>query len=258
MQPSREPLVSLAGVGFAYPESPPLFDALSLEIARGESIGIVGPGGEGKSTLLKMIAGLLRPDRGTCRFESVALLDLPRHKRTDYRRRIGMTFQKSGLFDSLNVHDNLDFPLRTLTRLPRSERERKITAALESVGLAGTGALHVHEMCGGMQKRLGIARALLLEPELVLYDDPTAGLDPVTSRAIVDLIVRLKESSRMTIVVVTSDPALAYPISDRIGFLYRGKFRELAPPEELKKSQDAVVRQFLDGNTEGPLTEIDA
>jgi phospholipid/cholesterol/gamma-HCH transport system ATP-binding protein len=227
---------------------------IHLEIPRGETFALIGPSGEGKTVLLKLMAGLLRPDRGEVLFQGVALVDLSARRRSLFSRRIGMTFQKSGLFDSLTCAQNLDFPLRELTALSQAERERKIEKALEEVGLVGQGALMVHEMSGGMQKRLGIARALILSPEAILYDDPTAGLDPITSRSILELILEMKRKYEMTVVLVTSQPDQAYRMADRIGFLYKGDFLQIGSSEIIQASSQPVVKQFVGGLLEGPLT----
>ena len=227
---------------------------LNLTLRRGETFALIGPSGEGKSLCLKMMAGLVSPDRGTVLFHGAELGKMRGERLVSLRRRIGMTFQKSGLFDSLSCGENLRFPLRELLRLTGAEAEARVARALEDVGLSGTETLMVSEMSGGMQKRLGIARALVLSPEAILYDDPTAGLDPVTSGAIIDLILAMKHKYEMTVVLVTSDPVQAMHLSDRIGFLYQGDFAQIGTPDEIRGSEVAVVRQFVLGLPEGPLT----
>jgi phospholipid/cholesterol/gamma-HCH transport system ATP-binding protein len=149
---------------------------------------------------------------------------------------------------------NLRFPLREVLGLSRKESEEKIRVALDDVGLSGQGGLEVRELSGGMQKRLGIARTLVLSPEVALYDDPSAGLDPITSRQILTLIRRMKEKYAMTVVIVTSEPALTYDFTDRIGFLYNGDFLQTGTVDEIRGSRQPVVRQFMEGSLEGPLT----
>lgn len=232
----------------------PVLDALALEVRKGEAFTILGPSGEGKTVLLKMLAGLLPPTRGKVLFHGDDLYAQGRKSRARLATRIGMAFQKGGLFDSMSTGDNLRFPLRELLRLSRTDTEARMRKALEDVGLGGQEALEVRELSGGMQKRLGIARALVLEPEVALFDDPTAGLDPITSRAILELIKGLKERSGMTVLVVTSDPRQAYTLTDRIGFLYQGRFLEVGTQDAIRHSEIPVVRQFIEGRLEGPLT----
>lgn len=231
-----------------------LFDRLDLEIARGETVGILGPSGSGKSTLLKLMAGLISPTAGTIEMFGRPLKELEREDRPAFRRRVQMTFQKSGLFDSRTCRDNLEFTLRELLPLGPAAREQKISQVLGDVGLLGHQDLLPSQMSGGMQKRLGIARALVLSPEVVLYDDPTAGLDPITSRTILTLVEEMREKYEMTVVLVTSDPAQASRLCDRIGFLYEGKIQEIAEPAAMKHSRNPAVKQFMHGLLEGPLT----
>lgn len=221
----------------------PVLHQLDFEVPRGDSFVILGQSGVGKSVLLKILANLIAPDQGTVTIDS---------------RNIGMLFQKNALFDSLTVHDNLEFPLRERTGLAQAERESEIEKFLEWVGLPGTGRLFPEELSGGMQKRLGIARALIVRPDVLFYDEPTAGLDPITSRVIAELMLRLKDELKTTIVVVTSDVMRAYQLADRIGLLFRGPggatLAHAGTPAEAKTSQDPAIQQFLQGLTQGPLT----
>jgi phospholipid/cholesterol/gamma-HCH transport system ATP-binding protein len=216
---------------------------VSFHVAPGQSYVVLGQSGVGKSVLLKIMAYLLPPDEGNVRIGT---------------RDIGMLFQKNALFDSLTVHENLEFPLRERTRLKREERKERITKFLDWVGLPGTGKLFPDELSGGMQKRLGIARALIVEPRVLFYDEPTAGLDPITSRLIAELMLRLKRELGTTIVVVTSDVMRAYQLADRIGVLMRtpegAVLAQAGSPDEARASKDPAIQQFLQGLTEGPLT----
>lgn len=232
----------------------PVFEGLNLQIPAGESFGIIGPGGVGKTVLLKMMAGLIPPTTGKAFFGTIQVDHLPLSRRKELAKRLAMTFQRSGLFDSLTAAQNLGFPLSELG-VSREESHARITQALKDVGLEGQGALFPHEMSGGMQKRLGIARALVVIPEVILYDDPTAGLDPITSRSIVELILEVKEKYQQTIVVVSSDVKVAYALSQRIGFLFQGRFLEMGSVESIRRSPHAVVAQFVNGLLEGPLSE---
>jgi phospholipid/cholesterol/gamma-HCH transport system ATP-binding protein len=166
-----------------------------------------------------------------------------------------MTFQRSGLFDSLTCGENLAFALREVRHLAVRELAPRVAQALSEVGLGGQENLRVHEMSGGMQKRLGIARALLLSPRVILYDEPTAGLDPLTAHAINDLIDDVRKKYAMSLVLVTSDPRQAYRLCDHLGFLYRGRFLAQGTMAQMHDSKEPAVRQFLRGEAKGPLTE---
>lgn len=221
----------------------PVLSRISFDVARGESLVVLGQSGSGKSVLLKILANLILPDEGSVQIDT---------------RDIGMLFQKNALFDSLTVFENLEFPLRERTELKAAERRAKIQKYLEWVGLPGTAHQFPDELSGGMQKRLGIARALIVEPEVLFYDEPTAGLDPITSRVIAELMLRLKSELGTTIVVVTSDVMRAYQLANQIGILIRGPngaaLVNAGTPDEAKASQDPAIQQFLKGLTQGPLT----
>lgn len=221
----------------------PVLSRISFEVPRGGSFVVLGQSGVGKSVLLKILANLIVPDEGTVAIES---------------RNIGMLFQKNALFDSLTVYENLDFTLRERTSLKSAERKQKIAKFLEWVGLPGTDKLFPDELSGGMQKRLGIARALIVAPEVLFYDEPTAGLDPITSRIIAELILRLKHELGTTIVVVTSDVLRAFQMADRIGLLMKtpegAVLLDAGTPDEARAHHDEAIQQFLRGKTKGPLT----
>jgi phospholipid/cholesterol/gamma-HCH transport system ATP-binding protein len=216
-----------------------VFQDLSLHVARGESIVILGPSGSGKSVLLKIMAGLILPDRGTVRIES---------------KNLGMLFQKNALFDSLSVEENLLFPLRERLGVSGSQAQARVTELLSAVKLQGNEKLFPNELSGGMQKRLGIARALVVNPEVILYDEPTAGLDPITSRTIAEMIDLLRKKNGSTIVTVTNDVYRAYQLADRIFLLARGKLVEGGTPDEVRATTCPELKQFVNGLQEGPLT----
>lgn len=220
---------------------------------KGERIAILGPSGQGKSTLLKIMAGLLPPSKGQVWIEGSDFQSLSSDEKQNLRCRMGMLFQKNALFDSLSVADNIAFPLREATKNDEQRIQELVQTGLESVGLAHAEKLFPDEISGGMQKRLGIARAQALDPEYLFYDDPTAGLDPITSRKIIDLIVQLQEKKRATIFVVTNEVARAYQVGHRLWFVEGRRVRDLGSPSEARQSQDPKIQQFLRGEARGPL-----
>lgn len=251
----RLPVFVVENVGVSFGEEPPVFSSLSLEVWEGESLAILGPSGAGKSVLLKMLAGLIRPHQGRILFRDRDLAGFSPPQRIDFARQVGMTFQRGGLFDSVTVGDNLRIPLREVTRLSDPEIEKSVLEALKDVGLEDSRDRMVYEISGGMQKRLGIARALVLSPKTILFDDPTAGLDPITARSINDLILEMKRKYGMTVVAACSDPAQASQLADRAAFVYGGEVLEAGSVEEIGRSGHPVVQQFLKGLIDGPLTE---
>lgn len=228
---------------------------LDWELEAGESFAILGPSGEGKTLLFKLLSGLRSAQSGSVKFQGKDLRKMSEAERRTFRENIGMTFQKDGLFDSLTCADNLRFPLNERLRLSRKEREKRVEEALEGVGLAGQGKLFVHEMSGGMQKRLGIARALLFSPRVILYDEPAAGLDPITSRTINELIRQMRDRYQMTVVMITSDLDQARQVCTRMGLMWNGRFEEQGTWSSLRASKNPVVHQFLHALPDGPLTE---
>jgi phospholipid/cholesterol/gamma-HCH transport system ATP-binding protein len=226
---------------------------VTLQVSRGERIAVVGPSGQGKSTLLKTMAGLIQPSQGEVKIEDQSFHSMPSRARQELRCRMGMLFQKNALFDSLTVGDNIAFPLREATKSNEGEIEKKVMQGLESVGIGHARALFPDEMSGVMQKRLGIARAQALNPDYLFYDDPTAGLDPITSRKIVDLIIQLQEAAKSTIVVVTNEMNRAFQVGQRIWFVEGGQVLDLGTPAQAQASTHPKVRQFLRGEAEGPL-----
>ncbi len=231
-------MISLQGVGKRFGETW-VFRNVSLEVADGESVVLIGPSGSGKSVLLKVIAGLYNVDEGECRLGD---------------RNIGMLFQKNALFDSLTVEENLLFPMRERLGLRGHEAHRRAHHFLRAVGLASSASLHPAEISGGMQKRLGIARALAVKPRILLYDEPTAGLDPVTSKSIAELIRELRREEGSTLVTVTNDMQRAYQLGDRIGLLAQGGLAMGGTPAEVQATTDPALRQFIYGLKDGPLT----
>jgi phospholipid/cholesterol/gamma-HCH transport system ATP-binding protein len=235
-----------------------LLSAVNLTVARGESVVLIGPSGLGKTVVLKLFAGLLRPDRGQVLIDGKDLHAAPDAERLALLLRMGMLFQRNALFDSLSVADNIAFPLREKSGLNEAEIAAKVDFFLDAVGLSEARTRFPDEISGGMQKRLGIARALALDPQIVLYDDPTAGLDPITSRKIIDLILRLKREQKSTLVAVTNDMARAYQLADRIVMVVDGELIVTGDRAATLAHPDPRVAQFIRGRLDGPLTATTA
>lgn len=233
--------------------SPRIFHNLNVVIEPGEAFVLVGPSGQGKSSLLKMMAGLLKPTRGQILIRGQDFYAMTEEEKHPLLLKMGMLFQKNALFDSMTVEENVLFPLREGSGESDVECQQRVSHYLEAVGLSASKTLYPSEISGGMQKRLGIARALALHPEIIFYDDPTAGLDPMTSRKIVDLIISMQKEYGSTVVAVTNEMARAYQLADRIAFLFEGELLITGSHEQTLRNQDPRVFQFVRGLTEGPL-----
>jgi phospholipid/cholesterol/gamma-HCH transport system ATP-binding protein len=216
---------------------------------------IMGQSGSGKSTILRLILGILRPNSGSIFFKQFEITRLSRRKLQQIRRHIGMVYQYSALLSSRNVRDNVALPLEELTTKSRQEIDEIVDEKLALVGMSKSKDLMPSELSGGMKKRVSVARALVLEPELILFDEPGAGLDPVIGSVIDELIISLSEKSKVTSVTVTHEMDSAFRIGTRMAMLYQGKIIEDAEPERFKQSKNPVVAQFLSGSTEGPILE---
>jgi len=225
-------MIQVANAGKRFPGAGWVFRGIDLDIQAGQSVALIGPSGGGKSVLLKMIAGLMTADEGIV---------------SRGPAEIGMLFQKNALFDSFSVEENLTFPLKERKGIIGAEARKLAVAMLEAVGLAGNEQLFPADLSGGMQKRLGIARALIVEPEVILYDEPTAGLDPITSKKIADLIRDLRRKRGSTLLTVTNDMQRAYQIGDRICLLTQGRLIHAGSSEETQNARDPVIRNFIYG-----------
>ena len=226
---------------------------LDLHVEKGETVAVMGMSGAGKSTLLKCMAGLLRPTGGQMLVEGTDIARMPEPELEKVRRRIGMLFQYAALFDSLNVYENVSFGLRRHSALSEQELAEKVKSRLSMVGLPRTEHLMPSQLSGGMQKRVGLARALAMDPDIVLYDEPTSGLDPITSATIAELICKTRDELGVTSVVVTHDLPTIKRTANRIAMIYGGKIVAGGTVEEMVECEDAAVRQFMDGSTEGPI-----
>lgn len=225
---------------------------VSLTVKDGETMVILGASGSGKSTLLKLIIGLLTPTSGEVLVDGKDMGRLSEEELSKARRNMGFVFQYSALFDSMNVKENVAFGLRMHTKLPEEEIDRIVKEKLHLVGLDGIENLMPSSLSGGMKKRVSLARAIALEPKIILYDEPTAGLDPIRSTDISLLIKHTQKALHATSVVVTHDLKSAEMIADRMAFLYKGSFLAIGRPEELKASEDERVRQFMEGLPSDP------
>lgn len=225
---------------------------VSLTVKDGETMVILGASGSGKSTLLKLIIGLLTPTSGEVLVDGKDMSRLSEEELNKARRNMGFVFQYSALFDSMNVKENVAFGLRMHTKLPEEEIDRIVKEKLHLVGLDGIENLMPSSLSGGMKKRVSLARAIALEPKIILYDEPTAGLDPIRSTDISLLIKHTQKALHATSVVVTHDLKSAEMIADRMAFLYKGSFLAIGRPEDLKASEDERVRQFMEGLPSDP------
>lgn len=218
---------------------------VSLEARAGEVFAIMGPSGCGKTTLLKIIGGLLQPQKGEVWIGSTEISRLPEAQLQPIRRRVGFVFQYAALFDSLTVYENIAFGVRRHITRREQEVARIVREKLEMVGMAGTEHLYPAQLSGGMKKRVGLARALALEPCVVLYDEPTAGLDPIVAQAIDQLITNITRRLRVTSLVVSHDLTSIFHVADQIAMLYEGEIIAHGSPQDLRHSDHPMVRRFL-------------
>ena len=231
-----------------------VLDGVDLSIERGETRVVIGRSGEGKSVLLKHVIGLLRPDAGDLQVNGITLNWRKKETLARVREIIGMLFQGAALFDSLNVHDNVAFALIEQGRMSEAEIDRVVEEKLDLVNLRGVGRLMPAELSGGMKKRVGLARALATDPAVMLYDEPTTGLDPINADAINKMIRDMQRKLGVTTIVVTHDMTSAYNVGDRLSMLHQGQIIETGTPDEIRATSNPAVRQFILGLAEGPIT----
>jgi len=230
-----------------------VLNGISLEIYSGETFVIMGGSGCGKSTLLRHLIGSLKPDSGKVYLLGKDLSVLNEDEMDKVKKKIGMSFQSAALFDSMTVGENISLSLREHTKLDKNVIDIVVKMKLELVGLRGFEDLMPSQLSGGMRKRVGLARAIAMDPEIVFYDEPTAGLDPIVAGVIDKLILDLSKKLAITSVVVTHDMKSVFSIADRVAMLYEGKVLEVGTPDEIKKSKNQMVQQFISGSPDGPI-----
>ncbi|MBS3818281.1 ABC transporter ATP-binding protein [bacterium] len=226
---------------------------INLHIQKGETLVVIGGSGSGKTVLVKHIMGIMKPDRGKVYIDGVDITHLKENHLSPIRRKIGMLFQSAALFDSMTVAQNVRFGLERYTQKSPKEIEKRVRESLAQVGLEGVEDLMPHELSGGMKKRVGLARAIAYRPEIILYDEPSTGVDPIRADAINDLINVMKKKLRVTSVVITHEMESSYKVADRIAMLYQGRIIKTGSPEEIRHSDNGVVQQFIQGRAHGPI-----
>ena len=243
------PIIEARGLHKSFGERTVL-DGIDLEIETGETLIILGSSGSGKSTLLRCLIGLEEPDEGEVIVAGTNLFRAKRQELARLRQSMGVAFQAGALFTSMTVGENIDLPLEELTDLPKTTRELIVRIKLALVGLEGTADLYPSELSGGMRKRVAFARAMALDPQILFADEPSAGLDPVTSAGLDQLLIRLREVFDVTLIVVTHELESAFSVGERIALIDRGRILAIGTPDEIKASTNSIVRRFLDRETE--------
>jgi phospholipid/cholesterol/gamma-HCH transport system ATP-binding protein len=244
--PTADAVIELSDVHKAF-RGQAVLRGVDLEIREGETTTILGGSGSGKSVCLKHMIGLMRPDRGRVRVLGTDITLLPEHELTEVRTAVSMIFQSAALFDSLSVFENVAYPLREHRRWPEERIAERVAQSLAAVGLSGVEAKMPSELSGGMRKRVGVARGVALEPRVILYDEPTTGLDPANQRRVAELIRALQQELHVTSVVVTHELELCFAVSDRVALLKDGRIAAQGGSDEMRESQHPDVRAFLDG-----------
>lgn len=242
----NEVMISLRQLTMAF-GSKVVLDELDLDVYKGETLAVIGPSGSGKSTVIKVLTGLLAPTSGSVQIEGQETSGFDDDAWDELRCHMGVVFQYSALFDFLSVGENVAFGLRQHFKLPEAEIQSRVAALLEMVGMPGTQSMMPAELSGGMKKRVGLARALAMQPQVVFYDEPTSGLDPVMTMTISRLIRKTQQTLGVTSVLVTHDMESAYFAADRIAMLYKGKIVQVGTPDEIKRSSNPIVHAFVNG-----------
>jgi phospholipid/cholesterol/gamma-HCH transport system ATP-binding protein len=239
-----EPKISIRGLKKRFGDNEVLKN-INLDVYEGEICVILGASGSGKSVLIKHIIGLLRPDEGSIFVRGIDITRLSEKEMNEVRKSFGMVFQNSALFDSMTVYENVAFPLIEHTKLKESEIREKVREKLNILGLYDIEEKYPAELSGGMKKRVGLARAVILNPEIVLYDEPTTGLDPITTMTVNEMILNARKKFNITSIVISHDIGSAFMIADKIAFLYNGVIIEQGPPQYIKEAKDENLQRFL-------------
>ncbi len=230
-----------------------VLDGATLEIEKGKITVIIGRSGEGKSVLIKHIIGLLKPDAGSIMLDDLEITSLKEGELNEVRKRFGMLFQGAALFDSMTVAENVGFPLKEHTGLSDEDVLKAVEEKLRRVGLAGVEDMMPADLSGGMKKRVGLARAIVMDPEIVLFDEPTTGLDPIMSDSVADLVLDTQRALNTTYILITHDIPFTYKIADKIAMLHEGRIIAEGTVKEMKENPNPILRQFLEGRAEGPI-----
>jgi phospholipid/cholesterol/gamma-HCH transport system ATP-binding protein len=233
-----------------------VLDGINLKMEKGKITVIIGKSGEGKSVLIKHIIGLLQPDSGSIMLDGVDITTLDRNEHIELLKRFGMLFQGAALFDSMSVVDNVGFPLREHTDMDKKTIRKIVTEKLRRVGLIGVEDMMPDELSGGMKKRVGLARAIVMDPEIVVFDEPTTGLDPITSDSVADLMLNTQKIQNTTYIAITHDIKLTFKIADYVAMIHEGKIVEQGTVEDFKNNPSPMVQQFLEGSAEGPISVV--
>jgi phospholipid/cholesterol/gamma-HCH transport system ATP-binding protein len=248
-------MIKLTGLHKAF-GSQNVLNGLSLTIPDGQITAIIGPSGEGKSVLLRHIIGLMQPDSGQITVDGENIIGIRRSEMNRIREKFGMLFQNAALFDSMNVFENVAFPLQEKTSFSKTEIRTRVLSALEDVGLKNVEEKFTDELSGGMKKRVGLARALLLNPKIILFDEPTTGLDPIIKRAIHQLISETHAKFGFTAVIVSHEIPDIFDIAQNVAMLFRGEILQFGTADEIMNSTHPVVKQFISGSLDGPIQMV--
>lgn len=251
----RDVIVQFRNVNKSFGHQQVLKD-VSCDIVRGKTTVIIGPSGTGKSVFIKHLVGLMRPDSGSILVDGEDITALPERDLFRVRKKFGMLFQDGALFDSMTVFDNIAFPLRQHTRFSEEQIADVVAQKLAQVGLPNAAHKLPSELSGGMRKRVGLARAIALEPEIVLFDEPNSGLDPVMSDAIDKLIVRMQQELGLTFIVISHDIPGTFQIADYIGMLFKSELVAFGPADELRNADNPILQQFFSRSAEGPIQVV--
>ncbi len=230
-----------------------VLQGVNLNLKQGETLAVIGQSGSGKSVLIKHIIGILKPDKGQIFVDGVEITGLKDDELHKIIRRFGMLFQGVALFDSMTVAQNVSFGLERYTDFSKERIQELVVESLGKVGLKECEGLMPQELSGGMRKRVGLARAIAYRPDIILYDEPSTGIDPIRADAINDLINMMKREMSVSTIIITHDMVSAYKVADKIAMLYEGKIVEAATPEEIRNSKNPVIQQFIHGQAEGPI-----